>query len=69
MSLNIPSHLILTQKQKEQLNNLPVSNFVNLQWNNKTQENAIAFLQYHNLILETILPDRRKTNQPPFDSS
>ncbi|PKK71948.1 hypothetical protein RhiirC2_848767 [Rhizophagus irregularis] len=32
MSLKIPSHLILTQKQKEQLNSLPVSNFINLQW-------------------------------------
>ena len=59
MSLNIPSHLLLTQKQKEQLNSLPISNFINLQWNIKTQENAIAFLQCHNLILETILPEHK----------
>jgi hypothetical protein len=57
MSLKIPTHLILTQKQKEQLNSLPISNFVNLQWGNNMQEKAIVFLQQYNLILENILPE------------
>jgi hypothetical protein len=57
MSLKIPTHLILTQKQKEQLNSLP--NFVNLQWGNNTQEKAIVFLQQYNLILENILPEHK----------
>lgn len=57
--LKIPSHLILTQRQKEQLDSLPASKFVNLEWNNKTQNDAIAFLQYHNLISENILPEHK----------
>ena len=59
MSLKIPSHLILTQMQKEQLNNLPASSFVNLEWSNKTQGNAIVFLQQYNLVLEYILPEHK----------
>src|SRR6266498_5463941 len=59
MSLKIPSHLILTQKQKKQLNSLPVSKFINLEWSNKTQEDAINFLQHYNFILENILPEHK----------
>src|SRR6266498_1981714 len=51
-SLKIPSHLILTQRQKEQLNSLSSSELTNLKW--KTQDNATSFLLKHNLLLEEI---------------
>ena len=49
-NLKIPSHLILTQKQREQLHSLPESNLTNINW--ESQSSAISFLKEHNLILE-----------------
>ncbi|RIA90361.1 hypothetical protein C1645_876147, partial [Glomus cerebriforme] len=47
--LRIPSHLILTQKQKEQLCSLPVSKFTDIKW--ESQTHAVSFLKEHGLIL------------------
>ena len=55
--LQIPSHLILTQQQRDQLYSLPVSEFTDVKW--ESQNNAISFLQKHNLILENIQPEHK----------
>ncbi|PKY16270.1 hypothetical protein GLOIN_2v1883656 [Rhizophagus irregularis DAOM 181602=DAOM 197198] len=54
--LKISSHLILTQKQKEQLCSLPVSKFTDRKW--ESQNDATSFLKVHNLILEN-KPERK----------
>ena len=56
-NLQIPSHLILIQKQKEQLYSLSASEFTNVKW--ESQDNAICFLKEHNLILESIQPEHK----------
>ncbi|CAB4467021.1 uncharacterized protein OCT59_014112 [Rhizophagus irregularis] len=48
--VDIPSHLILTPKQKEQLCSLPVSRFTDIKW--ESQTDAASFLREHELILE-----------------
>jgi hypothetical protein len=48
--LKISSHLILTQKQREQLCSLPVSKFTDIKW--ESQSDAASFLKEHDLILE-----------------
>src|SRR5215216_5004512 len=55
--LQIPSHLILTQQQIEQLYSLPVSEFTDVKW--ESQNNAIFLLEKHNLILESIQPEHK----------
>src|SRR6266498_3656545 len=55
-NLKIPSHLILTQKQKEQLYSLPESKLTNIKW--ESQSNAVSFLSEHNLIHEN-QPERK----------
>ena len=57
LNLEIPSHLILTQKQKEQLYSLPVSEFTDVKW--ESQDNAICYLREYNLILESIQPEHK----------
>ncbi|GBB97447.1 hypothetical protein RclHR1_00030004 [Rhizophagus clarus] len=52
----ISSHLILTEKQKEQLCSLPVSEFTNRKW--ESQNDAASFLKDHNLMLESN-PERK----------
>ena len=50
--LQIPSHLILTQQQREQLYSLLVSEFTDVKW--ESQNNAIFLLEKYNFILESI---------------
>jgi hypothetical protein len=57
LNLQIPSHLILTQQQREQLCSLPISEFTDLKW--ESQIYAISFLKKHNLILENIQPEHK----------
>jgi hypothetical protein len=56
-NLQIPSHLILTQKQKEKLHSLPISEFTDVKWT--SQNSAISFLKEHNLVLEDIQPENK----------
>jgi replicative DNA helicase len=56
-NLQIPSHLILTQKQKEKLHSLPISEFTDVKW--ASQNSAISFLKEHNLVLEDIQPENK----------
>jgi hypothetical protein len=47
-NIYIPSHLILTKKQKEQLRSIPVTEFTDKEW--KSQKDASLFLKQHNLL-------------------
>jgi len=58
-NLQIPSHLILTQKQKEQLYSLPVSEFTDVNWEWESQNSAHSFLRKYNLVLENIQPEHK----------
>lgn len=53
----IPSHLVLTQQQREQLQSLPISEFTDIKW--ESQYDAISFLEKYNLILENIQPEHK----------
>ena len=56
-NLKIPSHLLLTQRQREQLNSLSASEFTDLEWT--TQSDATSFLLKYNLLLEEIHPEHK----------
>ena len=54
--LQLPSHLILTQRQKDQLHSLPISEFTDVKW---VSQMLFPFLKEHNLILEHIQPENK----------
>lgn len=54
--LKFSSHLILTQKQREQLCSLPISKFIDRKW--ESPNDAASFLKEHDLILENN-PERK----------